>query len=252
MIPKIIHYCWFGRSPKPKLAVKCMRSWRRYCGDYKFKEWNEDTFDLSSAPSYVQDAYKAKKWAFVTDYVRLYVLYHYGGIYMDTDVEVTKPLDKFLRLKGFSGFEDEVSVPTGIMAAEKGHPLILEWLSEYDTKQFFLADGSMNLQTNVTAITNSMVKHGLRLNNTLQTVADYTLYPKDFFCVKSLQDGLIYRTKNTHTIHHFAGTWLSQEERKKLRKEQLFQIIIYVPKRILKLILGKEGFAKIKKKFGRG
>jgi len=252
MIPKIIHYCWFGKNPKPKLALKCIQSWKRYCADYKLKEWTEDSFDLSSAPVYVQDAYNSKKWAFVTDYVRLYAMYYYGGIYMDTDVELTKHLDKFLRQKGFGGFEDDVSVLTGFMAFEKGHPLLQEWLSDYNAKQFFLPDGSMNLQTNVTAITNSMIKHGLRLDNTFQRVADYTLYPKDFFCAKSLQDGIIYRTKNTHAIHHFAGTWLSAKDRSKLKKEQIFQIIIYVPKRIIKLFLGKERFAKFKKIFGRG
>ena len=252
MIPKKIHYCWFGRNPKPKLAQKCMQSWHKYCNDYEIVEWNEDSFDLEAAPLYVKQAYEAKKWAFVTDYVRLYALYYHGGIYMDTDVEVTKPFNRFLKLKGFSGFEDEISVPTGIMAAEAGHPLIKEWLDEYDDKLFLLPDGSMNMETNVLAITHSMVRHGLKLDNTLQTVADYTFYPKDYFCPKSAADGLIYRTKNTHTIHHFAGSWMPADMKKKFRNEQIFQLIIYVPKRILKLILGKERFLKFKRLFGRG
>ena len=93
MIPKIIHYCWFGRNPKPKLALKCIKSWKKYCPDYEIIEWNEDSFDIESAPLYVRQAYEAKKWAFVTDYVRLYAMTKFGGIYMDTDVEVIKPLD---------------------------------------------------------------------------------------------------------------------------------------------------------------
>ena len=96
MIPKKIHYCWFGRNPKPKLAQKCMQSWHKYCNDYEIVEWNEDSFDLEAAPLYVKQAYEAKKWAFVTDYVRLYALYYHGGIYMDTDVEVLKSFDPFL------------------------------------------------------------------------------------------------------------------------------------------------------------
>ena len=101
-IPKIIHYCWFGKGPKPELAIKCIESWKKYCPDYEIKEWNEDNFDLNYN-AYVKEAYENKKWAFVTDVVRLYALVNYGGIYMDTDVEVIKPLDEFLTLSGLSG-----------------------------------------------------------------------------------------------------------------------------------------------------
>ena len=111
MIPKIIHYCWFGGKPLPELAQKCIASWKKYCPDYEIKEWNESNFNLNSC-DYVREAYEAKKWAFITDYVRLYAMVTEGGIYMDTDVEVIKPLDPFLKHKAFSGFEDEVSIPT--------------------------------------------------------------------------------------------------------------------------------------------
>ena len=119
MIPKIIHYCWFGRGEMPSLAKKCIASWKKYLPEYKVKQWNEDNFDLNLYP-YVAEAYAQRKFAFVTDVVRLYALYTEGGIYMDTDVEVLKPLDEFLRHPAFSGFEDEKNVPTGIMGAEKG------------------------------------------------------------------------------------------------------------------------------------
>ena len=202
----------------PQLAEKCIRSWKRFCKGYELVEWNEKTFDINEAPEYVKQAYTAKKWAFVTDYVRLYALYTCGGIYMDTDVEVVKPLDQFLQLSGFSGFEQETLVPTGIMAAEKGHTLVGEWLEEYDSKSFLLPDGSLNQETNVVAITRKMKELGLRLNNSLQTVCQFTFYPKDFFCPKSYADLKIYRTRNTHTIHHFAGSWLTEEEREAHRK----------------------------------
>ena len=249
MIPKMIHFCWFGRGPKPELANKCIKSWEKYCSDYQLVEWNEDTFDLESAPEYVREAYEAKKWAFVTDYVRLYALYCHGGIYMDTDVEVIKPLDRFLQTRGFSGFEDDESVPTGIMASEKGSPLIKEWLREYDDKRFVLEDGSMNLETNVVAITRTMKKRGLQLNNTMQEIEGFDFYPKEYFCPKSYEDGKIYKTKNTYTIHHFAGSWKTDEERIKhsnnqrlIRREKKLRPI----KNALRAIMGDSLYEKLK------
>lgn len=111
MIPKIIHYCWFGRGKMPKLALKCLKSWNKYCSDYKVICWNEDNFDINSN-QYVKEAYESRKYAFVSDYVRLYALYNYGGVYMDTDVEVIKNIDKFLAEKAFTGFESETYVTT--------------------------------------------------------------------------------------------------------------------------------------------
>lgn len=210
MIPKIVHYCWFGGKPKPEFARKCMRTWKKYLPDYKFHEWNEDNFDLHSCP-YVEEAYNAGRYAFVTDYVRLYALYRYGGIYMDTDVEVVRPLDRFLALKGFSGFEKTDAVPTGIMAAEKGLPFIKELLQDYDGLHFLEKDGTMDETTNVIRITNAAVRHGLVLNNQKQTVADFTFFPMDVFCPKDPKTRQLTRTRNTYTIHHFAGSWLPKE-----------------------------------------
>lgn len=254
MIPKIIHYCWFGRNPKPKLAVKCMRSWKKHCSSYKVIEWNEDTFDIAGAPRYVQEAYENKKWAFVTDYVRLYALYNYGGIYMDTDVEVLKRLDDYLPLKGFGGFENEDYVSTAIMAAVKGHPLIHEWMNEYEQKSFILPDGTMNLETNVVAITNSMKRHDLRLDNTMQIVEGFTIYPKDYFCPKSYIDGRIYKTRNTVTIHHFAGSWLSEAEKKRDAERIAFERnerITRPIKELAKSVIGEGLYGKIKERLKR-
>ncbi len=207
MIPKIIHYCWFGRGQKPALAVKCIASWKKYLPDYEIKEWNEDNFDLDLYP-YAREAYDNRKFAFVTDVVRLYALYHEGGIYMDTDVEVLKPLDCFLDLPAFSGFEDDINVPTGIMASEKGGKWVKENLAYYDRRHFVNHNGELDLTTNVISITNYMLSHGLKRNNTFQQFADLiTIYPKDYFCPKSYIDGKIYLTNNTYTIHHFAGSW---------------------------------------------
>lgn len=219
MIPKVIHYCWFGRNPLPPLAVKCIESWRKYCPDYEIKEWNEDNFDLSMYP-YVKEAYEARKFAFVTDVVRLYALYHEGGIYMDTDVEVIKPLDRFLHHHAFSGFESETNIPTGIMASEKGGAWAKDNLEYYVDKHFIKEDGSLDLTTNVRIITDYMLCLGFEQNNKLQDFPNLvTFYPKDYFCPLSPVDGHSDFTANTYTIHHFAGSWLpkSLQLRRKLR-----------------------------------
>ena len=217
MIPKVIHYCWFGRNELPPLAKKCIESWKKYCPDYIIKEWNEDNFDLNLYP-YVREAYDKRKFAFVTDVVRLYALYHEGGIYMDTDVEVLKSLDRFLVHHAFSGFEDELFVPTGIMASEKGGKWAKENLAYYDNRHFLSDDGVMDLTTNVVTITNYMLPLGLKQNNTYQDFPNLiTFYPKDYFCPKSYVDGNIYLTDNTYTIHHFAGSWITRTDRLKAK-----------------------------------
>ncbi|MBO4733894.1 MAG: glycosyl transferase [Clostridia bacterium] len=217
MIPKIIHYCWFGGNPMPELALKCIESWKEHCGDFELVEWNEDSFDISSK-LYVKQAYEAKKYAFVTDYVRLYALYTQGGVYMDTDVFVLKKLDPFLDNHAFSGFESKAKVPTGIMAAEKGSPVIAEFLKYYDTAEFIKADGTYDTTTNVEIITEAMIKKGLCLNGEMQTVSGFTLYPQNIFCPlhKKLEDKDYM--KDTVTIHYFAGSWRSEKSRQRSKK----------------------------------
>lgn len=206
MIPKIIHYCWFGDKPLPDMAKKCIASWQKYCPDYTIKEWNERNFDVCSN-QYVSEAYKAKKWAFVTDYVRLYALVTEGGVYMDTDVEVLRNLDAFLSEKAFSGFESENAIPTGIMAAEKDMPLFVELLHYYDKRHFLRTDGSCDTTSNVETITAICLKKGLLLNNKKQMIEGFTLFPNDYFCPKSYTTRALKLTENTYTIHHFAGSW---------------------------------------------
>lgn len=213
MIPKVIHYCWFGRGKMPELALKCIESWKKHLPDYTIKEWNEDNFDLDMY-HYVREAYDNRKFAFVTDVVRLYALYYEGGVYMDTDVEVLKSLDPFLHHNAFSGFEDEKNIPTGIMASEKGGRWAKENLDYYNDKHFIKDDGTMDVTTNVQTITKIMLPYGLKQDNTYQDFNDLiTFYPKDYFCPKSYKDGKIYLTKNTVTIHHFAGSWLTRKEK---------------------------------------
>ena len=256
MIPKIIHYCWFGKNPKPKLAEKCIGSWKKFCSDYDIIEWNEDNFDISSSPLYVRQAYEAKRWAFVTDYVRLWALTEFGGVYMDTDVEVVKSLDPFLDNKAFSGFEDETHIPTGIMACEREFPLFKEFLAFYDEASFILPDGSYNTQTNVVTISQICRKKGLVLNNNKQIIEGFVLYPKDFFCPVNFVTRKLEKTRRTVTIHWFAGSWLTKEdkERLKARKKRIqrqkvkdsFDYIAHTPNRTLRLLLGEDKYNNLK------
>ena len=212
MIPKTIHYCWFGGKEKPKLAKKCIASWKKYCPDYEIIEWNETNFDVSSNV-YVKEAYDAKKYAFVTDYVRLYVMHKYGGIYMDTDVEVIRSLDKFLIHNAFSGFESDENIPTGIMASEKGFPLFEILLSYYDDRHFLNPDGTLDMTTNVKIITAILLERGFVPNGCYQVIDGFALYPQDYFCPYNDLTGELHRTKNTVTIHWFNKSWLSRNAR---------------------------------------
>ena len=190
MIPKVIHYCWFGRGKMPALANNCIASWRTFLPDYKLCLWNEDTFDITSV-TYVKEAYEARKFAFVTDYVRLFALYQFGGIYMDTDVELLKSLDDLLHLPGFSGFESDTEVPTGIMACEQGNAWAGQQLNYYENKHFVLSDGTYDTTTNVEIISTIMVANGFILQNRYQVYMDCMhFFSKDYFCPKA-RSGLI-------------------------------------------------------------
>ena len=208
MIPKVIHWCWFGRGKVPRLAKKCIKSWRKYLPDYEIKLWNEDNFDIHSV-KYVEEAYEKRKFAFVTDYVRLYALYTEGGIYMDSDVEVLKRIDRFHELPAFTGYESEVGCITGIMGSEKGGQWVKDLMDEYHARPFVLPDGSLNTKTNVHYTSCMMKEKGVVLDCMKETVVpEYlTIYPRDYFCPKLWASGDITITENTYTIHHFNASW---------------------------------------------
>lgn len=225
MIPKVIHYCWFGRGPKNELAIKCLESWKKYLPDYEIKEWNEDNFDVNLYP-YAKEALENRKYAFVTDVVRLYALYMEGGVYMDTDVEVLKTYDPFLHHTMFSGFETNYTVPTGMMAAEKGSVWAKELLDGYNERHFVKDDGSLDQLTNTAVITAYMKEKGLKLNNTYQDIPGLcTMYPSDYFCPKDHGTGNIRITSNTVCIHHFAGSWMDQTRWEKIRHSLKYKLV---------------------------
>ena len=212
MIPKVIHWCWFGRGKKSPLVEKCVESWKVHLPDWQIKEWNEDNFDVHSN-LYVEEAYQEKKWAFVTDYVRLYALYNEGGVYMDSDVEVLKPLDRFLEDCAFTGYESSGAAVTGIMASEKNGKWIGDLLDYYQGRHFIGPNGVEDM-ANVIPITRIMKAHGMRLDKNEEDVQGYVhLYPADYFCPKQWHTNEILLTNNTYAIHHFTGTWLSLRSR---------------------------------------
>lgn len=261
MIPKTIHYCWFGGNPLPPLAKKCIKSWKKYCPDYEIIEWNEDNFDISSSPLYVRQAYEAKKWAFVTDYVRLYAMTRYGGVYMDTDVELVSSLNDFLIHEAFSGFEDDQNVQTGIMACEKNFKLFISFLDYYNDAVFVNADGSLNYTTNVKVMTDACVKRGLLLNGKLQNVEGFVLYPKDYFCPVCYETGQLKKTMNTVAIHWFSASWYDQKQKddrirrkkelKRIKNKERIHDLVHIPNRVLIHFLGKERYVRLKQKLGR-
>lgn len=213
MIPRVIHYCWFGRGQMPELAIKCIESWHKYMPDYKYKLWNEDNFDITSVP-YVEEAYYSQKYAFVTDYVRLYALYTEGGIYMDTDVEVLKPYDDLLELTGFTGYEgSKLSPPvTGTLASEAGNAWVKEQLDSYLGAHFIKPDGTLDTTTNTTRISNIMRDGGFIQDGKKQLFKDMHIFPVDFFCPRQTTGEILF-TENTYCDHHFMGSW--GEHRKK-------------------------------------
>lgn len=218
-IPKIIHYCWFGGNPLPDLAVKCIESWKKYFPDYEIKEWNESNFDLDCC-DYVREAYQAKKWAFVSDYARFWILYHEGGLYFDTDVEVIRPFDDILQNGAFMGCElAERSLGLGAnpglgLGVAPGLGLYREMLDFYYIRHFLKDDGDIDTTTVVDYTTKLLLAHGWKPGADIQKVAGVTIYPPEYFCPMNYETGKITLTEHTYSIHHYHASWLSETEKK--------------------------------------
>lgn len=206
MIPKKIHYCWFGRGPKPKLAQKCIASWKKYCPDYEIIEWNEDNFDVNMN-GYTRMCYEQKKYAFLTDYIRLRVLLEHGGIYFDTDVELVRSFDDLSEHPAFFGFEDDAHVNTGVgCGCEPGNPVVKTMLNEYDP----LLKGDQGVIGCPILNTQGLQKHGLQLTGEMQILPHAVVYPVDWFNPYDDPTGRLRKTKNTHSIHWYSKSWLSK------------------------------------------
>jgi mannosyltransferase OCH1-like enzyme len=232
MIPKIIHYCWFGRNPLPASAKKCIASWRKYLPDYEIWQWSEEplrddvndnedvlfdkilSFDVNSIP-YTKQAYEAKKYAFVSDYARFWILYHEGGLYFDTDVEIVGNMDEIIARGPFMGIEQGASLDGKPMVApglglgvEAGHAFYHKMLQVYANQSYINPDGSQNNMTIVTYTTRELYAHGMKPSEDMQEVEGIWIYPADYFCPMDSTTGIITRTDRTVTIHHYDCSWM--------------------------------------------
>ena len=217
MIPKIIHYCWFGRGEKPELAKKCIASWRRFCPDFEIREWNEDNCGDLAIP-FMAEAYAAKKYAFVSDVMRLVVLEQYGGVYFDTDVEVLRDISPLLEDEGFIGFENDRFVNSGqVLAAIPHHPVIGAMIAEYKTLHFLNPDGSFNAVGCPHLNSDVMERFGLVRNGQEQLVAGIHVYPEDYFNPMDSTTGKLTKTEHTYSIHWYSMSWLPKRTQRKAK-----------------------------------
>lgn len=241
MIPKIIHYCWFGGKPLPRSALECINSWQKFFPNYEVREWNESNYNVRKIP-YIAEAYDAGKFAFVSDYARFDILYQYGGVYFDTDVEVIKSFDDILGSGAFMGCETDggekgIQIAPGLgIAADPGLDIYKNILDYFSTQHFINADGSMNMETVVKKTTKVLLAHGLKNIKGIQKLKKITIYPRDYF--NPLQDstGVLTLTKNTHSIHWYAKSWIAPKARLRSKLTRPFH-----------RIFGEDCFKKYKK-----
>ncbi len=249
MIPKKIHYCWIGGNPLPELAQKCIASWKRYCPDYEIIEWNESNYDFTKN-QYMKDAFEAKKWGFVPDYARLDIIYNYGGIYLDTDVEIIKPIDDLLQYKAFMGMEKPGFVALGLgFGAEPGNNIIRAMRDDYDNISFINKNGSYNTIASPRLQTAVLKKYGYIENNDFQIIDGLAIFPSDYFCPISLYTGKMEITYNTYSIHHFMASWqtpldkmimsISRKFDKRKKSQYIAERIITLPLRVANKIRQK-------------
>lgn len=235
-IPKIVHYCWFGRKEKPEIVKRCIESWKKYLPDYTITEWNEENFDINSN-IYVAEAYESNKYAFVSDYVRVHVLYKFGGVYLDTDVEVFKSFDDILHQDSFWGFEQENYIATSTIGSAKGNKLIKIFLDAYKEKNFINEDGSQDPLTNVSIITEILATIGLKRNGEYQEIEGLgVFYPQTYFSPYDYINCRKFITENTYAMHYFYKSWLPPSVRIKTNL-----------KLILAKTIGGENIAKLRK-----
>ena len=242
MIPKKIHYCWFGNNPLPPLAIKCIESWKKYFPDYEIIEWNESNFDVNII-KYTSEAYKEKKYAFVSDYARFWILYNHGGIYFDVDVEVIKSFDDITEKGAFMGMEkSEINLTNGVapglgLGCNPGLGLIKEILELYSNLSFYNYDGTLNMTTIVKYTTKILLDHGLDLSKGIQLINEFWIYPPEYFCPIAYNSSKMEITQKTHSIHHFNTSWLTPTQ--KLKRK--------IVSKFLKIKLAKYLYLKIVK-----
>ena len=238
MIPKIIHYCWFGKGQMPELVRQCMASWHRYMPDWKYMEWNENNFDVVSAPLYVRQAYETRRYAFVSDYVRLWALEQYGGVYLDTDVEVIKSFEPLLTNNSFIGFEESKAktLGTNVIGAEAHTPWIMEMMGYYHKTFFIKSDGTLDVTANSELIARLMETKGLIRDGREQEVDGLHIY--DFHYFSPITSTRVMRkNKDTYSIHHCFGSWTSASEGNRICNSVVVREIVNALVQIKRLLV---------------
>ncbi len=240
MIPKTIHYCWFGNNPKSKLIEKCIASWKAHMPDWEIVEWNETNYDVNKN-EYISEAYAEKKWAFVVDYARFDILNSQGGVFFDTDVEVLKPIPgTLMQHRAFTGFESDRTINPGLVfASEAGHPMLHQIMKTYESKKFGEKING-RVENIVDIVTAVLDQNGLKKDNSLQTVAEVTIYPKEFFCCFNHEIQAFETVEETISIHHYAASWSPWYRRAYFRSIK-----------IAARLLGKERYLRIKRMIKR-
>ena len=213
MIPKILHYCWFGKGEMPDLVLKCIESWKNHLPHYEMRLWSEDNFDIASAPQYVQEAYAAKKYAFVSDYVRLWALECEGGLYMDVDFEVYKPFDDLMeQYMAFAGYEGSKCNPVmmGVIAAQAHHPWTQEMMRTYKDRIFIKEDGSLDMTPNTGYFLRWMQERGFVADGVEKDWMGVHILPVEYFC-PGLTTGENLCCERTYCEHKGLESWSGNE-----------------------------------------
>lgn len=218
-IPKIIHFVWLGNGEYDELIKKCLDSWKSILCDYEIMIWNETNIEIEDC-IYAKQAYAEKQYAFVSDYVRLKVLYEYGGIYLDSDIEVLKKFDDLLEAKAFTCFENDHAIAAWIFGSEKGNPIFKEFMEYYQKKPFILEGGEYDKTPNPVPMTKICIKNGLKLNGKTQDLCNIIVYQQDYFCPYNRATEELNITENTYCIHYFNGTWISDSKKEIIMKRK--------------------------------
>ena len=250
MIPKIIHYCWFGNGPMPEKEKKCIESWKKFFPDYEIKRWDETNFNYSSC-KFARQAYEKKQYAFVSDYARAKILFEEGGLYLDTDVEILKPFPEMVDGSGFMGFERRHFIGTAVIAAEKNNQVIKKLLEYYEQHEFLMKDGSMDNIANVSVLTDVLREYDLQLGGERQTVAGFEIFNREFFYPKKLDEDKFRITDETCAIHRCSNSWMSERERKRGNSKLWINVgrpIFRTARNALVKVMGKERARKIEVK----
>ena len=237
MIPHIIHYCWFGYHTKPRLIERCIASWREQLPDWEIREWNESNYDIHKN-QYIEEAYQNGKWAFVVDFARFDILNRQGGIFLDTDVELLRPItEEFLEYEAFSGFESDRTVNPGLIyASAAGQPMLQQIMAEYEKRNFGeKIDG--RIENIVDVVTGILERKGLQGNNTLQVIEGVAIFPKEYFCCFNHEIQAFEKTADTVSVHHYYASW-----------SPWYRRLYFRSIKVAAAVLGKDRYLRIKRR----